>query len=119
MAIIKTFNKATGITYVYESEAYWDPEKKQSRSRRKLIGKLDENGDVVPTGKHGRPKLAPPTATEVRNVENLHKELDEYRMKMKEAELEIFRLNTRISALENEKQAVIAKVENLLKEIQA
>ena len=41
-SIIKKLNKQTGVTYVYESESYWDKEKKQPRSRRKLIGKIDE-----------------------------------------------------------------------------
>lgn len=55
MAIIKQHRKDTGITYVYESESYWDKEKKQPRSRRKLIGKLDEEtGEIIPTGKRGR-----------------------------------------------------------------
>ena len=56
MSIVKLKDKRTGTTYVYESESYWDKEKKQPRSRRKLIGKLDENGDVIPTGKSGRKK---------------------------------------------------------------
>lgn len=52
MSIIKQYHKDTGITYVYESESYWDKEKKQPRSRRRLIGKLDdETGEIVPTGK--------------------------------------------------------------------
>lgn len=50
-SIIKKLNKQTGITYVYESESYWDKEKKQPRSKRKLIGKIDEQtGEIVPTG---------------------------------------------------------------------
>lgn len=50
-SIIKKLNKQTGVTYVYESESYWDKEKKQPRSRRKLIGKIDEQtGEIVPTG---------------------------------------------------------------------
>jgi len=57
MAIIKQYHKETGITYVYESVSYWDPDKKQSRSKRKMIGKLDpETGDIIPTGKIGRRK---------------------------------------------------------------
>ena len=57
-SIIKKLNKQTGITYVYESESYWDKEKKQPRSRRRLIGKIDEEtGEIVPTsGKRGRKK---------------------------------------------------------------
>lgn len=52
MAIIKSRNKKTGILYVYESESYWDKEKQQPRSRRKLIGKVDETtGEIIPTGK--------------------------------------------------------------------
>ncbi len=56
-SIIKKLNKQTGVTYVYESESYWDKEKKQPRSRRKLIGKIDEEtGEVVPTGGRGSRK---------------------------------------------------------------
>ena len=56
-SIIKRLNKQTGITYVYESESYWDKEKKQPRSRRKLIGKIDgETGEIVPTGGKRRGK---------------------------------------------------------------
>ena len=43
-------DKRSGITYAYESISYWDKEKKQSRARRTLIGRLDEkSGKVVPT----------------------------------------------------------------------
>lgn len=52
MAIVKVHNKARNVTYVYESVSYWDKEKKQPRSHRKLIGRIDPaTGDVVPTGK--------------------------------------------------------------------
>ena len=57
MSLVKLKDKRSGTTYVYESESYWDKEKKQPRSRRKLIGKLDEEtGEIVPTGKSGRKK---------------------------------------------------------------
>ena len=60
MGIVKSYQKKTDTTYVYESEAYWDPEKKQSRSKRRLIGKIDkETGEIVPTGKRGRKKKMP------------------------------------------------------------
>ena len=56
MARIEHYDKRVGITYVYESESYYDREKQQSRSRRKLIGKIDpETGEMIPTGKRGRP----------------------------------------------------------------
>lgn len=57
MAIIKQYHADTDTTYVYESTSYWDAEKKQSRSRRKLLGKLDPvTGEIVPTGTRGRKK---------------------------------------------------------------
>ena len=55
MAIIKQYHKDTDTTYVYESISYWDEEKKQSRSKRRVIGKLDpDTGEIIPTGKRGR-----------------------------------------------------------------
>ena len=55
MSIIKIRDKRVGITYVYEQEkSVWDPIKKQPRSKRTLIGKLDENGDIVPTNNWGK-----------------------------------------------------------------
>lgn len=50
MAIIKQYDKRSGITYAYEAAYYWDKEKKQSRCTRKLIGRVDdETGDILPT----------------------------------------------------------------------
>ena len=57
MAIIRQINKKTGITYVIDSESYWDKEKQQPRSRRKIIGKIDPvTGEVVPTNRHQKRK---------------------------------------------------------------
>ena len=50
MAIIKQFDKRSGITYVYESKSFYDKEKKCSRAKRTLIGKLDpDTGELIPT----------------------------------------------------------------------
>ena len=40
-AIVYQTNKRTGIIYAYESVSYWDKDKKQSRARRKCIGRVD------------------------------------------------------------------------------
>lgn len=43
-------NKKSGIVYAYENTPYWDSTKKQSRSKRKCIGKVDPStGEIVPT----------------------------------------------------------------------
>jgi hypothetical protein len=43
-------NKKSGVIYAYEDHPYWDPIKKQSRSKRTCLGKVDPNsGKIVPT----------------------------------------------------------------------
>ena len=55
MAIIKQLDKRSGITYVYDSKSYRDPETKKVRSKRTLLGKLDpETGDIIPTDGRGK-----------------------------------------------------------------
>jgi len=50
VGIIYQKDKRVGITYAYENESYWDKERQQPRSRRKLIGRLDEEtGNIVAT----------------------------------------------------------------------
>lgn len=55
MAMVKQLDKRSGITYVYESVSYWDREKKQGRSKRTLVGRLDPvSGEIVPTDGRGK-----------------------------------------------------------------
>ena len=56
MSIVRIRDKRIGVTYVYEQEkSVWDPVKKQARSKRTLIGKLDEkSGEIVPTANWGK-----------------------------------------------------------------
>ena len=55
MGKVKQLDKRTGITYVYESKAFWDKEKRQSRARRTLLGRLDpKTGEIVPTDGRGK-----------------------------------------------------------------
>ncbi len=57
LATIYQTNKKTGITYVIESESYWDKEKQQPRSHRTIIGKINpDTGEIVPTKKYNRVK---------------------------------------------------------------
>jgi hypothetical protein len=50
MGIIYQTDKRAGITYAYENKAYWDKEKKQSRAKRTLIGRVNpDTGEIIPT----------------------------------------------------------------------
>ncbi|WP_133299306.1 hypothetical protein [Sphaerochaeta halotolerans] len=39
--VIEIANKKNHVTYLYEDQYYWDPDKKQTRHKRRCIGKLD------------------------------------------------------------------------------
>ena len=57
-AIVYQTNRKTGITYAYESFAYWDREKQQSRARRKCIGRVDPGTkEIVSTRQRRTPTL--------------------------------------------------------------
>lgn len=59
--IVYQKDKRSGITYAYQSVSYWDKEKKQSRAKRTLIGRLDsETGAIIPTDGRGRKKQEVP-----------------------------------------------------------
>ena len=62
MAIVTQTDKRTGITYAYETQYHWDKEKKQSRSKRVCVGKVDPaTGKIIPT--RGRAKKHEEKAT--------------------------------------------------------
>lgn len=57
-AIVYQTDKRTGITYAYQSISHWDKEKKQSRAKRTLIGRVvPVSGEVVPTRKKATPEV--------------------------------------------------------------
>ena len=53
--LIRQYDKRTGKTYFYRQEKIVDEETGKVRYKRSIVGKLGENGEVVPTGKVGRP----------------------------------------------------------------
>ena len=79
MAITYNRDKRSGKTYAYETTYTWDKEKKQSRSKRTLIGRLDEEtGEIVPTDGRGTkrsPDYVPEEAAMPSTVPELQAEL--------------------------------------------
>jgi transposase len=65
LAIIHQKDNRSGITYAYESVSHWDKGKKQSRSKRTLIGRVDTaTGKVIPTDGRCRKDKEAPSETE-------------------------------------------------------
>ena len=113
MATIYQTNKKTGITYVIESESYWDKEKQQPRSHRTIIGKIDpDTGEIVPTKKYNREKKSSSPSDSQRasaqTVAPAGMNLD--------ASERIAELERQISELRTEKEALIRNLNKVLQQ---
>ena len=107
MGIVTQYHKDTDTTYVYESESYYDPTKKQSRSRRKLIGKLDkETGEVIPTGKRGPKKKETAGSGKPAAGGGTPEEAQALRERVLELEKEVQLLQSRVRVLADENRAI-------------
>ena len=95
-SIIHITNKSSGITYAYESHSYWDKEAKAPRTRRIYLGRVDENGNIIPKkDKATVPKETDPDVNEA-NYKKLYDHLS----------LENTILKEKIQSLEAELSAV-------------
>jgi hypothetical protein len=71
MAIVYQHDKRSNITYAYESHSYWDKEKKTSRAKRTLIGRVDPHtGEITATDGRNR-KVAKTEGSDDRDLEKL------------------------------------------------
>ena len=113
MSIVKHKDKRSGVTYVYESESYWDKEKKQPRSKRTLIGKIDEEtGEIIPTGKSGKKKISDiDTQEQYMAPETITDQVE--LLAQKDAQISSLREENR--RLLKEKQEILSALEALLK----
>lgn len=115
MSIVKHKDKRSGVTYVYESESYWDKEKKQPRSKRTLLGKLDEEtGEIVPTGKRGRTKAGAEAPASDQEPENPI--TGQVRL-LAEKNEEIKSLKAENKALLRERQEILKALETLCQKL--
>ena len=99
-AIIKQFDKRSGITYVYDSKSYYDKEKKCSRAKRTLIGKLDpETGEIIPTdgrnkGAKSKPDSPAPEIDSDKRIQELEDENRQLKLQIKALKKELDRINS-------------------------
>ncbi len=108
MAIIKQYHKDTDTTYVYDSASYWDAEKGQSRSKRKLLGKLDpQTGEIIPTGQRGRNKKERPAEDPVQVEARVAaasagylEKIQQQELTIRQQQIQITELNKRIAQME-------------------
>ena len=124
MSLVRNTDKRTGVTYVYESESYWDKEKQQPRSRRKLIGKIDpETGEIVATGKRGRKKKVPDNYADLLQYDDASgiapaDTEEKYLRQLKEKDLRISELEARVRKLVKERADAADRLKLVLKALQ-
>lgn len=103
MGIVYQTDKRSGITYAYENQSFWDKELKRSRSKRKLIGRVDPStGEIMPTD--GRCRKNSPYQKPVETEES--KIMDELKgMKISELKKEVVRLRIALREMEDKLNA--------------
>lgn len=102
MAIIKQFDKRTGITYVYDSKSFYDKEKKCSRAKRTLIGKIDpDTGEMIPTD--GRNKGAKAKSETVSPNMDKDKQIQELEDVNRQLKLQLSALKKEIDRIQSSK----------------
>lgn len=76
--IVYQIDKKTGAKFAYESVSYWDKEKKQPRSKRKYLGKVDpETGEIIPSRSSAAPiKISEADASEIIRLRTAVEEKD-------------------------------------------
>lgn len=100
MAIIKQLDKRTGITYVYDSKSFYDKEKKCSRAKRTLIGKIDpDTGEMVPTdgrnkGAKAKSETVSPNIDKDKRIQELEDENRQLKLQLSALKKEIDRIQS-------------------------
>ena len=100
MAIIKHFDKRSGMTYINDSKSYYDKEKKCSRAKRTLIGKLDpETGEIIPTdgrnkGAKSKPDSPAPEIDSDKRIQELEDENRQLKLQIKALKKELERTSS-------------------------
>ncbi|MBR2255779.1 MAG: hypothetical protein IKF59_06095 [Lachnospiraceae bacterium] len=125
MSRVYQYDNRVDVTYVYDVEEIFDEKTGKTRSKRKLIGKLNpETKQLVPTGKRGRPaKTDSPSADtkkeETRNKEELAKaRFLETLQKKDEAIAALKSENRQLKAVINKLEKTLLSISTLCGDIQ-
>ncbi len=114
---VKYKDKKSGTVYVYESESYWDKEKKQPRNRRKLIGKIDEEtGEIVPTAGHKRKKQDPETSSGPASKSSQDALEKKYVNLLQQQEAKISQLEKENQELKEAREGLLQGISDVLKQ---
>ena len=107
-SIVYQTDKKTGVQYAYESVSYWDPDKKQPRSRRRYLGRVDpETGEIIAKKERSK-KTAAQKNTLPASAETASSSI------LKEKEKEISALKKENAALRRENRSILLSLKKIL-----
>lgn len=110
-SIVYQIDKKTGAKYAFESVSYWDKDKKQPRSKRRYLGKVDpETGEIIPS--RGRTVHSEEKASEETTIlPALYKEIEERDRTIKELRRDLEEVTEKYNQLLVTVQKIRAMVE--------
>ena len=110
-SIVYQIDKKTGAKYAFESVSYWDKDKKQPRSKRRYLGKVDpETGEIIPS--RGRTVHSEEKASEETTIlPALYKEIEERDRTIKELRRDLDEVTEKYNQLLTTVQKLRAMVE--------
>ena len=110
-SIVYQIDKKTGAKYAFESISYWDKDKKQPRSKRKYLGKVDpETGDIIPS--RGRSSHSEDNnSLDTEELQALHNEIREKDRTIEELRKDICELTAKNKELMSIVKQIRAMVE--------
>lgn len=118
--IVYQTDKKTGVKYAYESISYWDKDKKQPRSKRKYIGRVDsETGEIISSR---RRKNIPANTDYDQNhaylaaISQLQENLLEKKSQIKQLQTEIMELSVKYNKAENLLAEIASSVNTFIEE---
>ncbi len=117
MSITKVRSK-NGQVYLYESTAQWVPELKQSRPKKRYLGRLDpETGKLIPaksTGKSRDAAASPDAAAApLEEIRQLKAENHSLKEALEQANQEISRLSSALAQYQKAVAAIAEQVQKL------
>ena len=125
---VRCRNPKNGVVYVYTYELFFDPAQQKYRQRRRCIGKVDENGEVVPTlprgaARKGARKTEDPGEgekemagqKEEERFTSLTRQIQELQEKVHFLEAELSKSHREILELKDSKARLKRAIESVLK----
>lgn len=110
-SIVYQVDKKTGTKYAFESVSYWDKDKKQPRSKRKYLGKVDpETGEIIPS--RGRSSHSGENNLDTEELQKLHNDIQEKDRTIEELRRDIYELTAKNKELLSIVKQIRAMVES-------